>query len=230
MANRKVTALRKLFVAFGYGSDVSEYTSNSVAGTLKEFAIKAEITSSVGNIRANSTADVAEWIADNKGSEVKEPYDLTETKTHATVTYKKNGKTVTAGADMLYNGDKLKVTATPDEGYEVTTLTANGDDIESGDTLTVDGEGIAIVATATLKTFDLGRTATGCTVAVTKGGTPVSDGEDVLSYGDVITITATASDGYTLKTLTVNGESFESGETLTVGDDVTIVATADPEA
>ena len=149
MANRKILALRKVFVAFGYGSAVSEYEAETVVGTLKEFAVKAEITSSVSNIRSNSIAGVLKWIADNKGSETKEPYDLTETKTHATVTYKKNGKTVTAGADMLYDGDKLKVTAVADEGYELTTLTANGDDIESGDTLTVDGEAIAIVATAT---------------------------------------------------------------------------------
>ena len=148
MANRKITALRKMLVAFGYGSSVTDYKSETVVGTLKEFAVLAEITSSVENIRTNSIAETLKWIADNKGSEVKEPYDLTETKTHATVTYKKNGKTVTAGADLLYNGDKLKVTATPDEGYEITTLTANGDNIESGDTLTVDGEGIAIVATA----------------------------------------------------------------------------------
>lgn len=149
MASRKILALRKVFVAFNYGSAVSEYEAETIVGTLKEFAVKAEITSSVANIRANSVAGVLKWIADNKGSEPKEPYDLTETKTHATVTYKKNGKTVTAGSDMLYDGDKLKVTATPDEGYEITTLTANGEDIESGDTLTVDGEGIAIVATAT---------------------------------------------------------------------------------
>lgn len=149
MASRTIIALRKVFVAFGYGSAVSEYEAETVVGALKEFAVKAEITGSVANIRTKTIAETLKWIADNKGSEIKEPYDLTESKTHATVTYKKNGKTVTAGADLLYNGDKLKVTAVADEGYELTTLTANGDDIESGDTLTVDGEGIAIVATAT---------------------------------------------------------------------------------
>lgn len=149
MANRKIMALRALFVAFGYGTSVEEYTANSVAGTLKEFAVKAEITGSVSNIRAITTAEVAEWIAKNKGSEAHEPYDLGLTATKTTVTFKKNGKTVSAGADLLYNGDKLKVTATSDEGYELTTLTANGEDIESGDTLTVDGEGITIVATST---------------------------------------------------------------------------------
>lgn len=230
MASRKIEALRKIFVAFGYGSAVSEYKAETVVGALKELAVKAEITGSVTNIRTKTVAETLKWIADNKGSEIKEPYDLTESKTHATVVYKLNGKTVTAGADLLYNGDKLKVTATPDEGYDLTTLTANGDDIESSDTLIVDGEGVAIVATGTLKTFDLGRTATDCTVAVTKGGNAVSDGTDVLSYGDEVVITATAGDGYTLKTLTVNGEAFESGETLTVDDDVVIVATAEADA
>lgn len=149
MANRKITALRKMLVALGYGSATTDYTSDTVVGTLKEFAVLAEITSSVANIRANSIAGVCEWIAKNKGSEEHEPYDLGVTATKATVTFKKNGKTVTAGSDLLYDGDKLKVTATADEGYELTTLTANGEDIESGDTLTVDGESIAIVATAT---------------------------------------------------------------------------------
>lgn len=229
MANRKITALRKMLVALGYGSAVTDYTSDTVVGTLKEFAVLAEITGSVENIKANSIAEVCKWIADNKGSEVKEPYDLTESKTHATVTYKKNGKTVTAGADLLYNGDKLKVTAIADEGYELTTLTANGDDIESGDTLTVDGESIAIVATGTLKIFDLDRTATDCTVTVTKGGNAVADGEGVLTYGDEVVITATTETGYTLKSLKVNGEDFTSGETLTVADDIAIVAVAEAD-
>lgn len=149
MANRKITALRSMFVALGYGSAATEYSGATTVDTLKELAVKMELTDSVDNIRPTSIAGVCDWIAANKGSETKEPYDLTETKTHATVTYKKNGKTVTAGTDMLYNGDKLKVTAVADEGYVLTTLTANGEDIESGEVITVSGEGIAIVATAT---------------------------------------------------------------------------------
>ena len=228
MANRKIKALRQLFAAFGYGS-ASEYEAESVVGTLKEFAVKAEITSSVDNIRANTTAGVLEFIAKNKGSEEHEPYDLTETKTNATTAYKRNNKTVEAGNDVLYNGDKLKVNAIPDEGYEITTLTANGTAIENGGVVIVDGEGIAIVATGTLKTFDLERTATDCTVTVTKSSTPVSDGEDVLSYGDEITITASAETGYTVTSLKVNGEDFVSGETFTVDGDVTIVAVGEAD-
>lgn len=227
MVNRKITALRQLLVAFGYGSAVSEYTAETVAGTLKEFAVKAEITASVENIKGDTIVEVINWIINNKGSEEKEPFDLTETKTHATVTYKKNGKTVTAGADMLYNGDKLKVTAVADEGYEITTLTANGDDIESGDVITIDGEGVAIVATGTIKTFGLERTVTDCTVTVTKGGNAVTDGDNVLTYGDVITITATAGSEKVMSSLKVNGEDFTSGTTLTVDSDVSIVAIAE---
>lgn len=148
MANRKITALRALFAAFGYGP-ASDYSSNSVAGTLKEFAVKAEVVSSTKKIRAKTMAEVLEWIVKNKGSETHEPFDLTESKTHATVTYKLNGNTITAGNDVLYNGDVLVVTAEADTGYEITTLTANGDDIESGDDIVINGEGIAIVATAT---------------------------------------------------------------------------------
>lgn len=82
------------------------------------------------------------------GSEVKEPYDLVITDTDATVTVKRNGVAITEGTDILYNGDELTIEASVAEGYELTTLTVNGEDIESGDKVTVSGT-VTIVATGT---------------------------------------------------------------------------------
>ena len=48
----------------------------------------------------------------------------------------------------------------------------------------------------------------------------------MLEYGQELTITATAETGYTLDTLTVNGEVFVSGAVHTVTGDVAIVGTA----
>ena len=150
------------------------------------------------------------------------------TDTNATVSVKRKGKAISEGTDILYNGDELTIEAEGAEGYDVTTLTVNGEDIESGDKITVSGK-VTIVATGTLKTFDLERTVTDCTIAVTKGGQAVSDGEDVLTYGDVLTITASVEEGYEMKSLKVNGEDFVSGETLTVDGDVEIIGVAEAE-
>lgn len=147
--SRKTDALKKALVALGHGSNVSEYTSDTTAGVLKELAVKLECASSAAEIRANGITEVLTYIANNYGSEEHEPFNLAATTTHATVTVKRNGKTVTAGADKLYNGDKLTITAEAAEGYDLTTLTVNGTAIESGDTFTVNGHNVSIVATGT---------------------------------------------------------------------------------
>lgn len=223
----KVDALKKMLVAFGYGSNVSEYSGNTVATVLKEFAVKAECATKTSDIRSYNITDILKHIADNKGSEEHEPFDLTITDTNVTVTVKRKNKTITAGSDILYNGDVLTITAVGDEGYDVTTLTVNSEDIESGDKVTVNGHNIAIVGSGTKQTFNLERTATDCTIAVTKGGVSVSDGEDVISYGDEIVITATAGSEKAMSSLKVNGEDFTSGETFTVKGDVAIIGVAE---
>lgn len=146
--SKKTDALKKVAVALGYGSTVSEYTSDTVTGVLKEMAVKMECASSVDNIKADGIAGVLTFIADNYGNEEVEPFDLTVTNTKATVTVKRGNKTLAAGKDILYNGDVITITATPDSGYEITTLTVNDTAIESGDKVTVNAHNITIVATA----------------------------------------------------------------------------------
>lgn len=221
----KVDALKKMLVAFGYGSNVSDYSGITIATVLKEFAVKAECATKTDDIKTYDIVGIMNYITANKGSEEHEPFDLEVTETNTTVTVKQKNKVITPGDDVLYKGN-MTVTAAPDEGYELDTLTVNETAIESGDKVTVNGN-VEIVATATLKTFDLARTATECTISVTKGEEAVLDGEGALSYGDEITITATAGEGKEMKTLTVNGEAFTSGETLTVDGDITIVGTAE---
>lgn len=144
----KTNAIKKVAVALGYGS-ASDFKGSTVVAVLKEIAVKLECAPSVDSIQSNSIVGVLNYIADNYGSEEKEPYDLTVTPTHATVTVKRNNKTISPDADILYNGDKLKITVTADEGYGISVLTLNDETIESGDTYTVDGENVTIVATAT---------------------------------------------------------------------------------
>lgn len=225
----KVNALKKVAVALGYGSDVKEYKGETVAAVLKELAVKMNITSSTCHIKESTVAEILNYIADNYGSEEKEPYDLIVNETHANVTVKRKNKIISAGSDILYNGDELTITAEGAEGYDLSTLTVNGETFVSGNKVTVNGHKITIAASGSIKTFDLGREATNCTIAVTKDGQAVDDGENALEFGDEIVITATANEGYAMSSLKVNGEDFVSGETYTVAEDVAIVGAAEAE-
>lgn len=102
-------------------------------------------------------------------------------------------------------------------------------DFDSPLTYTVTSEkGVAQewVITAALETYDLSRDETNGTVVVSVDGSPVEDGSGVLTFGDVATITGTADEQHTTSTLTVNGESFVSGETVTVSKNIDIVYVA----
>ena len=74
--------------------------------------------------------------------------------------------------------------------------------------------------------YDLAVSETACTIVVTKNGTVINEGTDVLVTGDVITVTATADEGKSMSALTLNGADFTSGSTHTVAGDVTIVGAA----
>ena len=62
-------------------------------------------------------------------------------------------------------------------------------------------------------------------IAVTRGGSALSS-TDLIYYEDVLTITFGADEGYNLGTHTVNGETFISGETHMVYDDVFVISDA----
>lgn len=153
-------------------------------------------------------------------------FDLLASATGCTLSFEVNGESASTGANVLKYGDVLKITATVSSHYLMKSLKVNGKNFTSGDTITVDTD-ISVVAVAEPEKFDLEvSTDDHCSVAVTKGGVEVESGEDAVSYGDVLTITATASEGYSVSSLTVNSESFVSGQTLTVSGDVEIACTS----
>ena len=155
-------------------------------------------------------------------------FDLTLDKTGTcTVAYQINGESASAGANVLKFGDTLKITVTAGTGYTITKLQVNGKDYTSGTNITVDTD-IAVTVISTLNTYNLTVTDDDhCSVAVTKGGEAVTAGIGAISYGDVLTITATADEGYQIATLTVNDEAFTSGNTVTVSGNVAVVATSE---
>lgn len=82
----------------------------------------------------------------------------------------------------------------------------------------------------TSRKFDLTIDAgANTTVTVTRGESTVSAGSNVLTYGDVITISASADTDYTLSKFKINGKSYNNDATITVATDIEIEteATAD---
>ena len=65
--------------------------------------------------------------------------------------------TLKVGTDILYYGDKLKITFTPSAGYAIANHTVNGSAFTSGKTHTVSGN-VSIVATATPQISKIGAT------------------------------------------------------------------------
>ena len=125
-------------------------------------------------------------------------------------------------------GTSITVTATPDEGYELETLTVGGEAFTSGESYVVEAN-TEIVATfaevpPTMYTVSWAEPVNG-TLEVTVGSGITIQSGAVVEAGASITVTATPAEGYQLETLTVGGEALENGASYAVNSDVEIVAT-----
>ncbi len=149
----------------------------------------------------------------------------TFTKKIFTVKLTKEGEgTLSAtGADDLNSvayGTELTIIATPNEGYELTALTANGTDILATKKVVIKGD-TEVKATFTKKSFAVKLTKEG-------EGTLSATGADDLNsvaYGTELTIVATPDEGYELTTLTANGTDILATKTVVVTDNLNVKAT-----
>ena len=141
--------------------------------------------------------------------------------------------TVTADTGTLQSGatveagTSITVTATPDEGYELETLTVGSKTFTSGESYVVEAN-TEIVATfaeipPTMYTVSWAEPENGTLTVTTDTGTLQSGA--LVEAGTSITVTATPDEGYELETLTVGGKTFTSGESYVVEANTEIVAT-----
>ncbi len=117
-------------------------------------------------------------------------------------------------------GTELTITATPAEGYELTALTANGQDILSTQRFVVKGD-TEVKATFAQKTLAVTLTHEG-------EGSLTATGYDKLSavpYGTELTIVAQPKQGYELTALTANGRDILATRKVVVTENLTIKAT-----
>ena len=142
---------------------------------------------------------------------------------------KTNGSTV-------YYGDTFTVTAGAVTGYNTTTFTVSGA-TESDGTYTVQ-DNVTIVASATVKSYTITiKNDNNSSIEVTRTRSPLQDAEsgpittgEIVYYSDVLEIVFRTNEGYSLATSTVNGSEFDSGDTYTVYDNVSIVSSSKPQS
>ena len=135
------------------------------------------------------------------------------------------GRVTATGADDLSAvpyGTELTVVATPAAGYELTALTANGEDILSTQRFVVK-DNTEVKATFTQKarnyTVTFSKTGEG---RVTATG---ASNLDAVAYGTELTVVATPAAGYELTALTANGRDILSTKRFVVKGDTEVKAT-----
>ena len=139
-------------------------------------------------------------------------------KTYAVTLVKEGDGTVDiSGADDLgavVTGSKLTVTATPADGWEVKSITANGKDITADKSFVVTSNTVVKVVFKKQppKTYAV-------TLVDVVGGTVAISGADNLGAvkeGTKLTVTATPADGWEVKSITANGKDITANKTFVV--------------
>ena len=177
-------------------------------------------------------------VRDARGLQLRTLSGEDPTKTFAvTLTQGDNGTISATGADDLnavLEGTELTITDSPKKGYELTALTANGEDILSTKKLSV-REDTEIKATFAKKSYTVTFTPKSKgegKLTATKNGEPFTSGSPA-HEGDKIVITAQPAEGYQIDKWLIGKEEMEftpyTGQTTfecTVGTaDVLIKAT-----
>ncbi|MCL2168249.1 MAG: carboxypeptidase regulatory-like domain-containing protein, partial [Lentimicrobiaceae bacterium] len=130
-----------------------------------------------------------------------------ETPVNGSLLVTADGVTINSG-DEVVAGTVLLITAIPDEGYNIGTLTVNGAAHTSGQPYTVTQD-ITIAATFNIKMFAVTYTSTGQgTLSVTKTatGAVIANNEQV-EWNTGITVSATAEFGHYVSVFTINNST-----------------------
>ena len=139
-------------------------------------------------------------------------------KTYAvTLTKEGDGTVDISGADNLgavVTGSKLTVTATPADGWEISSITANGKDITTDKSFVVTSNTIVKVVFKKLppKTYAVTLTKEGDGTVAISG----ADNLDAVVTGSKLTVTATPADGWEVKSITANGKDITTEKSFVV--------------
>ena len=139
------------------------------------------------------------------------------------ITYASAENGTVSGPAKAAKDTEVTVTVTPDDGYELDTLKANGEDVTGGKFTMPAG---AVTVTATFKAVEEpapGAEEYDITYASAENGTV--SGPAKAAEGAEVTVTATPNEGYELDTLKANDEDVTGGKFTMPAEAVTVTAT-----
>ena len=134
-----------------------------------------------------------------------------------TLTKEGEGKVDISGADNLdavVTGSKLTVTATPADGWEVSSITANGKDITTE-------KSFVVTSNTTVKVVFKKQPPKTYAVTLTKEGegkVAISGADNLgaVVTGSKLTVTATPADGWVVSSITANGKDITTDKSFVV--------------
>ena len=145
-------------------------------------------------------------------------------KTYAvTLTKEGDGKVAITGADNLdavVTGSKLTVTAIPANGWEISSITANGKDITAEKSFVVTSNTTVKVVFKKQppKTYKVTLTKVGDGTVAISG----ADNLDAVVTGSKLTVTTTPADGWEVKIITANGKDITTDKSFVVTSNTTV--------
>lgn len=228
----KTDASTEKTIAFDANVTVKVNGTSAVSGnkvvTGDKIAIVAPLTrgKSLTSISVDGTAlaldgNTAEYTVKDGDTEIKIAAVIAEADSY-TVSIPDNvsatviadsGNILLANGSKVYDGEKVKISAAPAD-QTLKSLKVNGSAITNGQTITVSGTNLNIEVEFEAEKELAVTIPEG--VAVSKGDTALKNGDKV-KVGDSLKISA-AKQGYSVKTLKVNGADFVSGSSYTVTD------------
>ena len=187
-------------IVFG-GETLSGYTALKPNGTYPYTVSKAGYANATGTVTIFDEDEEVEVT-------LMSTYTVTyQTPVNGSLLVTADGVTINSG-DEVVAGTVLIITAIPDEGYNIGTLTVNGVAHTSGQPYTVTQD-ITIAATFNIQMFAVTYTATGQgTLSVTKTatGAVIANNEQV-EWNTGITVSATAEFGHYVSVFTINNST-----------------------
>ncbi|MCL2168087.1 MAG: carboxypeptidase regulatory-like domain-containing protein [Lentimicrobiaceae bacterium] len=185
-------------IVFG-GETLSGYTALKPNGTYPYTVSKAGYANATGTVTIFDEDEEVEVT-------LMSTYTVTyQTPVNGSLLVTADGVTINSG-DEVVAGTVLIITAIPDEGYNIGTLTVNGVAHTSGQPYTVTQD-ITIAATFNIQMFAVTYTATGQgTLSVTKTatGAVIANNEQV-EWNTGITVSAAPEFGHYVSVFTING-------------------------
>ena len=142
---------------------------------------------------------------------------------NGTIKVRYNGTDYTSSFNVPYNST-ITITATPNTGYKLNSLTYGGSAISSGTSKTVTGP-VTITGSFAVMANNVEFTQPeNGSITVTYNGIEHTSSINNIPYGAKVTVNVTANKGYTINSITANGNTIANGSEITVTGGITLVA------